>query len=142
MIPHLAFRALADDAMPWVFGTFAESLRATRDIRAEDRLLYEHALKRLLKEPVTKAVALTPNGEPGELMGWAVATPTSLVYAYVRYPYRRGKLGAHLGTALIREVYAGEAAAIWTVDASRMAAAGFKLRYDLDQHEAFKQLAR
>jgi hypothetical protein len=76
-------------------------------------------------------------------MGWAVAMPDALAFAYVRFAYRRGKLGMHLGSQLIALV-AGETAkaAIWTMDASRMADHGFPIRYDLDAHEQFTALAR
>jgi hypothetical protein len=141
---HLAYAEYSEHAHPFVFGTFACSLRDTPGITAENRRLYEHALKRLLREPGTRTVLVTPAGEPDELMGWAVASPTALVYVYVRFHYRRGKLGPHIGTALIELVTGDRAspAAIWTTDASRMAAHGFPLRYDLDENERFRQLAR
>jgi len=141
---HLAFSEYTEAAHPFVFTTFADSMRETRSIGADNRRLYEHALKRLLREPGTRTVLATPAGEPDELMGWAVAMPTSLVYVYVRWAYRRGKLGAHLGSALI-ELATGKratTAAIWTIDASRMAAHGYPISYDLDEHERFRQLAR
>ena len=141
---HLAFAEYTERAHPFVFGTFAASLRDTPSVTAENRRLYEHALKRLLREPGTKTAMVTPAGESDELMGWAVASETALVYVYVRFAYRRGKLGAHLGTALLELVTGNRStpAAIWTMDASRMAAAGFPLRYDLDENERFRQLAR
>lgn len=141
---HLAFAEYSPASHPFVFATFVDSMRETPAIGADARRLYDHALKRLLREPGTRTVVVTPAGSPDEFMGWAVASPTALVYAYVRHAYRRGKLGAHLGTALIELVTGNRAtpAAIWTLDASRMAASGFPLRYDLDENERFRQLAR
>jgi len=141
---HLAFAEYTEAAHGFVFGTFSHSLRETPGNSAESRLTYEHALKRLLRTPGTKTVMVTPAGESGELMGWAVATESALIYVYVRYAYRRAKLGAHLGTALIELVTGNRAtpAAIWTLDASRMAAAGYPIRYDLDENEKLRQLAR
>jgi hypothetical protein len=127
-----------------VFGTFANSMRSTASISPESRVVYERALKRLLLDPSSRAIVVTPAGEPAELMAWAVASTSALAYVYVRHCYRRGKIGAHLGTALIEMATGSRStpAAIWTTDASHMAANGFPIRYDLDEHEKFKQLAR
>ena len=109
-----------------------------------ERQDYESALKRLMRDPSTVAAVVTPRGDRDEFMGWAVATPTCLVYVYVRFPYRRGRIGAHVGTALIEAVTGRRetSAAIWTLDASRMAAHGYPIRYDLEENLRFKQLAR
>lgn len=142
---HLSLVEYTDAARPFVFSTFADSMADTPGICAENRRLYEFSLKRLLREPGTRTALVTPHGSPDEFMGWAVASPTSLVYVYVRHHYRRGKiLQTHVGTWLI-EVVTGSRetpVAIWTTDASRMAASGFPLRYDLDENEKFRQLAR
>jgi len=46
------------------------------------------------------AVVATPAGDSNELLGWAIGMRGALLYAYVRFPYRRSKLGFHrLGTA-------------------------------------------
>ena len=144
IVSHLAFAEYSESAHPFVFGTFQDSLRGTPSISADNRRLYEHALKRLLLDASTKTALVTPAGAPDELMGWAVASPTALIYVYVRFGWRRGKPGAHLGTALIELVTGNRQtpAAIWTMDASRMAASGYPIRYDLDENERFRQLAR
>lgn len=140
---HISFAAYTERAHPFVFGTFSDSLKQTHSISTQSRLTYENALKRLMLEPTTRSIVVVPAGESDEFMGWAVASPSYLAYVYVRHCYRR-KAGLHLGTALI-ELATGNRAtpfAIWTNDASRMAASGFPIRYDLDEHERFKALAR
>ena len=142
--PHLAFSAYSEAAHPFVFGTFARSLRGTESISPSDRITYEHAIKRLLRDPGTRAAMVTPAGEPDELMAWAIGSEGCLVYAYVRYEYRLGKIGSHIGRELIEFVAGGRPcpAAIWTIDASRMAAHGYPIRYDLDRNQQLRQLAR
>lgn len=141
---HTEYHVYTDAHRPFVFGTFQESLTETPSITSDTRRLYEHALKRAMMDPSTRAVVLVPRGAPDEFLGWAVASDTALLYVYVRFPYRRGKLGEHLGTSLIERVTLDREMplAIWTMDASRMAASGFPFRYDLDENERFRQLAR
>lgn len=145
MRDHVSFRGYTDSARAFLFSTFSDSLRETPGMDAGKRSTYERALERALRAPDTRTALVTPSGSPDELLGWAVSVPTALVYVYVRFPYRRGKLlGMHLGTDLIERVTGDRSTpvALWTLDASRMAAHGYPIRFDLDEHERFKQLAR
>lgn len=127
---------------PFVFSTFSDSLRSrySKDARVE----LEHALMRALLDPEVRTAMATPHGKPDALNGWAVGLRGVLLYAYVRFPYRCSKIVPHVGSSLIREVCDGDTicSALWTIDASRMAAHGFPIRYDLDEHSRFLQLAR
>jgi len=128
---------------PFVFATFSDSLRSSTDWNSRRQL--EHALHRALLDPESSTAVATPKGRPDELLGWAVSLRGALFYAYVRFPYRMSKIVRHVGDGLIREVCGqapGVRAALWTLDASRMAAHGYPIRYDLDAHNEFKQLAR
>jgi hypothetical protein len=134
---------LTADGYPFVFSTFGESLRRAHDGR--DIALLRSALQRALRDVDCSAVVATPAGDANELLGWAVGMRGALLYAYVRFPYRRSKLGFHrLGDRLIGAVVGNGTipSALWTRDASQMAAAGYPIRYDLDAHERFRQLAR
>jgi len=134
---------LAANGYAFVFSTFGESLRHTEGGR--DVMLLRNALQRALRDTDCAAVVATPAGDTDELLGWAVGLRGSLLYAYVRFPYRRSKLGFHrLGDRLISAVVGDGPipSALWTHDASQMAAAGYPIRYDLDAHERFKTLAR
>jgi hypothetical protein len=127
----------------FVFSTFGDSLRHTDDAR--DIILLRNALQRALRDTDCAAVVATPASDNDELLGWAVGMRGALLYAYVRFPYRRSKLGFHrLGDRLISSVVGDGTvpSALWTRDASQMAAAGYPIRYDLDAHERFRQLAR
>lgn len=132
-----------DDHHPFVFSTFCDSLR--RDVDFNARRMLENSLRRALLDPDVKTAVATPRGKRDELLGWAVGLRGALLYAYVRFPYRMSKIVKHVGDSLIREVCCpdvGVRAALWTLDASRMAAHGYPIRYDLDAHNAFRQLAR
>ena len=127
----------------FVFSTFGESLRHVGG--GYDIMLLRNALQRALRDVECSAVVATPAGDSDELLGWAVGMRGALLYAYVRFPYRRSKLGFHrLGNRLISAVVGDGTipSALWTRDASQMAAAGYPIRYDLDAHERFRQLAR
>lgn len=148
---HLVFTPYHADARAFVFSTFSESLRQT-GVDRTDRLAYERAMGRAMLEPDARTCIVSPAGHPEEFLGWSVALPDALLYVYVRFDYRRGKCapvlgeeGRHIGHRLIKHVdgvWSQVPAALWTKDASRMAAAGYPIRYDLDQHERFRQLAR
>lgn len=128
---------------PFVFSTFCDSLRSSHDFNSVRKL--ENSLRRALIDPDASTAVATPKGEPDELLGWAVGLRGILLYAYVRFPYRQGKIIKRVGDTLIRMVANGETgyrAAMWTLDASRMAAHGYPIRYDLDAHCEFTKLAR
>lgn len=145
---HLVFSPYSADARAFVFSTFAASLGV--DHRQQVRS--ERALRRAMLDPGARAVVVHPASHPEELFGWAVALPSCLVYVYVRHDYRRSRLatvlgdeGRHIGSQLIKHVdgvWQTVPAALWTADVSRMAAAGYPIRYDLQEHERFEQLAR
>lgn len=143
---HLDYAPIEQRHMAFVMGTFWESVREQPNVEAVSRQTYERALARTLRAPDTRSVVVSPSGYPDEMIGWAVAMPTCLVFAYVRYPDRRGRLGHHFGADIIGRVarFGGGVLplAIWTRAASRMAAKGFPARYDIDEHERFLKLAR
>lgn len=148
----LDHQTIGDEARPFVFSTFAASLRQS-DVPSADIETYSNALERALRAPETRTTLVFPSGHPDEFLGWAVSTPDRLVYAYLRFDYRRSKMrnvlgmeGIHLGSQIIDRVsdplWLQIPSALWTRDASRMAASGYPIRYDLDQNEQFKQSAR
>ena len=140
---HLEHVAITREHYPFVVGTFSDCLQAESWMTSESRHVHERALLRALRDPSALAIVVTPRGYPDELIGWSVAMPTALLFAYVRYPFRRGRLGHHFGTDLIERVcQSWVPCAVWTRAASRMAAKGFPTRYDIDEHEKFLQLAR
>jgi hypothetical protein len=139
----------------FVFGNFLPS------IQPEQRDIYGTALKRLLRSPDTTAIVLTPATARDELMGFSVATPDALVFVYVAYAYRRGRVGFHYGSELARVATRNQdrslhgemhglhlmaskpiPCALWTRAASRMAGKGFPWYFDLDQNEKLKELGR
>lgn len=132
-------------ARNFVFSTFDFSVgKSTCDGAANTRSL-DRAFARALHDPGVNAVVMTPLGVRDEFLGWAVALADYLVYAYVRYDYRRRRIiGLPLGTMLIKHVVPKPVipCALWTQDASDMAAAGFPLRYDLRARAAFTALER
>jgi hypothetical protein len=152
LMSHLAFSPYTEAAHAFVYSTFWDSLRVGADLSKDERVACERALKRAMLDPSTKAVLAHPAGHQEELFGWAVSTPDFLAYVYVVHSYRRSALadvmgddGRHLGSQLIRHVdgvWPVVPAALWTRDSSRMAAAGYPIRYDLDQAERFMRLAR
>ena len=126
----------------FVFSTFADSLRklcTSGEIRS-----LELSLRRALIDPAAKTAVAIPRDSWDEFLGWSVALDGVLVYAYVRFPYRQSKIVSHLGDSVIRHVCPDGCvrAAMWTLDASRMAAHGYPIRYDLDEHNRFRGLAR
>lgn len=146
---RLVYRPIDESARPFVFATFAKSL----GFNGDEAKLLTHALDHVLRLPEAQTSVVSPRGHAEEFFGWAVAIPSCLVYAYVRFDYRRSKLraalgeeGRHLGSKLIDSVggdeWAQVPAAIWTVDASQMAASGYPIRYDLEQNSKLKQLVR
>lgn len=144
MCSHVDLVRYSDDVHhSFVFSTFCDSMRDSADY--ESIRLYEFSLKRALIDPGAMTAIATPKDSWDEFLGWAVGLDGALLYAYVRFPYRMSQIVRHVGDSLIRRV-AGDAggvrAALWTLDASRMAGHGYPIRYDLDAHNNFRQLAR
>jgi len=152
---HLDYSRIQPQHLQFVCGTFSDAVRETPGTKSETWTLGERALTRAIRDPQAKTCVVFPAGYPDELIGWALSMPTCLVFAYVRYSHRRGRvLGHHFGIDLLTRVAnlpivdaafdadASVPVAIWTRSASRMAARGFPIRYDLDEHEKFLQLAR
>jgi hypothetical protein len=145
---HLTYSAVGEPHMRFVVGTFWASLRDNPGVRVDERNVYERALARVLRDPGASTCVVCPVGAPDEMIGWAVALPTALIFAYTHYRFRRGRfLGHHFGRDMVGRVSSSKSddvlpLAIWTRAASRMAGKGFPIRYDLDEHEKFINLAR
>jgi len=144
MCSHVDMVPYSDDVHhAFVFSTFADSLRKLC-MSGEIRSL-ELSLRRALIDPSCKTAVAIPHDSWDEFLGWSVSLGDVLVYAYVRFPYRMSKIVSHVGDSLIRHVCSDDGsvrAALWTLDASRMAGHGYPIRYDLDEHNRFRQLAR
>jgi hypothetical protein len=143
---HLEYSKFDGDGAQFARVTFRESIRTMPGMTSEIRAAYDRAFARVLRDPTARAEVVTPRGYPDQKFGWAVSLPSCLVFAYVRYEARRGRLGHHFGMPLIRRVWSDLGnvipICIWTHAASRMSKRGVPLRYDLDEHEKFLQLAR
>jgi hypothetical protein len=131
---------------PWVVCTLLSSVRETPCLGRELQLI-EDALTRALDSKMTKTVIASPSGHPDVFLGYAIALGDALLFAYVRYANRRGRLGHRFGSDLIGRVIDGRTSAhipviLWTRAASRMAANGYPIRFDLDEYEKFTNWTR
>lgn len=132
----------------FVNGTFTASLRdssgESQSYTSQVKQAY-HSLLDASKRPGFEGVIATPETDSDQFLGWAAANEWCFVFCYVRALYRKGALGVHLGREMIGRVVPSGGALVmpvWTWSASRAAAQGYPVRYDLDVRDRFFKTGR
>lgn len=123
------FGRIQDVHFPLVRGSFVRAVSEMEPDPAAARIYLHKIIHRVLVDPSTRTVVASPIGYPEEHIGWAVATPSALVFAYVKKNFRRRGLGTTL-VAQVLESSGPIRVAYWTRAAGRMALDDYPIVHD------------